>query len=71
MSPEIALKQIEEKGYDKPFQASGKQIVKLGINFSSETKTVDGWPRLEMKSCDMLAYILRPLVRNYETKMAI
>ncbi len=43
LSPEIALRQIEEKGYDKPFLASGKQIVKLGINFSSETKTVDGW----------------------------
>ena len=39
----IALKQIEEKGYDKPFLASGKQIIKLGINFSSETKTIDGW----------------------------
>ena len=43
LSPEIALKQIEEKGYDKPFLASGKQIIKLGINFSSETHTVDGW----------------------------
>ncbi len=43
LSPEIALRQIEEKGYDKPFLASGKQIIKLGINFSSETKTVDGW----------------------------
>ena len=42
-SPEIALKQIEEKGYDKPFLASGKQIIKLGINFSSVTHTVDGW----------------------------
>lgn len=42
-SPEIALKQIEEKGYDKPFLASCKQIIKLGINFSSETHTVDGW----------------------------
>ena len=42
-SPEIALKQIEEKGYDKPFLASGKQIIKLGVNFSSETHTVDGW----------------------------
>ena len=42
-SPEIALKQIEEKGYDKPFLVSGKQIIKLGINFSSETHTVDGW----------------------------
>ncbi len=42
-SPEIALKQIEEKGYDRPFLASGKQIIKLGINFSSDTKTIDGW----------------------------
>lgn len=42
-SAEVALKQIEEKGYDKPFLASGKNIIKLGINFSSETKTIDGW----------------------------
>ena len=42
-SADIALKQIEEKGYDKPFLASGKQIIKLGIKFSSETKTIDGW----------------------------
>ncbi len=42
-SPEVALGQIEEKGYDKPFLASGKQIIKLGINFSSETRTIDGW----------------------------
>lgn len=43
LSPEEALKQIDAKGYDKPFISSGKQIIKLGINFSSETKTVDGW----------------------------
>lgn len=43
LSPELALKQIEEKGYDKPFLASGKRIIKLGINFSSRTRTVDGW----------------------------
>ena len=42
-SPEVALKQIEERGYDRPFLASGKEIIKLGINFSSETHTVDGW----------------------------
>ena len=46
-SPEIALQQIEAKGYDKPFLASGKQIIKLGINFSSETRTVDGWKLAE------------------------
>lgn len=44
-SPETALKQIEEKGYGKPFLTSGKQIIKLGINFSSATRTVDGWAR--------------------------
>ena len=42
-SPEAALQQIEAKGYGKPFLASGKTIVKLGINFSSQTRTVDGW----------------------------
>ena len=44
-SPEAALSQIEEKGYAQPFLASGKQIIKLGINFSSETRCVDGWQR--------------------------
>ena len=43
LSPEEALKQIEAKGYDKPFLSSGKEIIKLGINFSSQTRTVDGW----------------------------
>ena len=42
-SPDIALKQIEAKAHDRPFLASGKQIIKLGINFSSETRTIDGW----------------------------
>lgn len=42
-NPEIALRQIAEKGYDKPFLASGKKIVKLGINFSSQTRNIDSW----------------------------
>ena len=47
VDPETALKQIEEKGYDRPFLASGKQIIRLGINFSSETRTVAGWKMAE------------------------
>ena len=43
ISPEAALTQIDEKGYDRPFLSSGKKIIKLGINFSSATRTVDGW----------------------------
>lgn len=42
-SPELALQQIEEKGYDKPFLSSGKTIFRIGVNFSSETRRIEGW----------------------------
>lgn len=38
-----ALRQIDEKGYVFPNAASGKHIVKIGANFSSEKKTLDEW----------------------------
>jgi hypothetical protein len=41
--PEVALAQIEEKGYATPYLADGRQIVKLGVNFSTETRTVAAW----------------------------
>ena len=40
---EEALRQIDEKGYMIPYQADGKRMVKIGISFSSETKTVEDW----------------------------
>lgn len=42
-SAEAALKQIEEKGYATRFAGSGKSVVRLGLNFSSKTRTIDGW----------------------------
>jgi len=42
-SAEGALQQIQEKGYAEKYQSLDKQIVGLGINFSSTTKSVDGW----------------------------
>jgi hypothetical protein len=42
-SAEVALKQIEEKGYATPYIADGREIVKLGISFSTETRTVSDW----------------------------
>ena len=42
-SPQEALNQIEEKGYADRFAGSGKNIVRLGLNFSSKTRTIDGW----------------------------
>ena len=42
-SADIALQQIQEKDYDGKYQSVEKQVVGLGINFSSATKSVNGW----------------------------
>lgn len=38
-----ALKQIDEKGYMVPFKADGRKLVKIGISFSTETRTINDW----------------------------
>ena len=38
-----ALDQINTKGYAIPYQADGRKVVKAGLNFSSETKTLTDW----------------------------
>ncbi len=40
---EEALKQIEEKGYAKPYSTDARTVYKIGVSFSSETGTVDDW----------------------------
>nr|WP_302829060.1 ATP-binding protein [uncultured Bacteroides sp.] len=40
-SAEEALKQIDEKGYLIPYQLDGKKLVKVGVNFSKETRNID------------------------------
>ncbi|MBO7164990.1 MAG: PD-(D/E)XK nuclease domain-containing protein, partial [Muribaculaceae bacterium] len=42
-SAEEALQQINDKGYALPFLSSGKKVFKIGINFSTETKSIDRW----------------------------
>ena len=42
-SAEDALKQIEDKGYAKPYAADNRKLIALGINFSSEKGTIDGF----------------------------
>jgi hypothetical protein len=42
---DAALKQIEERGYATPYLADGREIIKLGVNFSTETRTISGWRR--------------------------
>ena len=38
-----ALTQIKEKRYHEKYLASGKRITLVGINFSSESRTIDDW----------------------------
>lgn len=40
---EEALKQIEAKGYAAPFLNDPRQVVKIGVNFSSKTRNIDDW----------------------------
>ncbi len=42
-SAEKALAQINEKGYADPYRTDGRPIIKIGVNFSSEERTIEGW----------------------------
>lgn len=42
-SAEDALRQIEAKNYALPFAIDGRTITRIGINFSSTTRTIDSW----------------------------
>ncbi|OUO12418.1 hypothetical protein B5F91_14685 [Bacteroides sp. An322] len=38
-----ALRQIEEKGYARPYESDERTLYKIGVSFSSQTGTIDGW----------------------------
>ena len=38
-----ALKQIENKGYARPYEADARKLYKVGVNFSSTTGTIEDW----------------------------
>ena len=40
---EEALQQINDKGYANPFKADPRQVMKVGVEFSSETRNVSRW----------------------------
>lgn len=40
---EEALRQIEDKGYSRPYDSDSRPLFKVGVSFSSETGTVDDW----------------------------
>lgn len=42
-SAEEALRQIDDKGYLIPYSADGKRLVKVGINYDSQKRTIGDW----------------------------
>lgn len=38
-----ALRQIEEKGYARPYEADSRPVHRVGVSFSSRTGTIDDW----------------------------
>ena len=42
-SADEALQQIDNKGYAIPYEADGRMVVKVGINFSSKERTIKTW----------------------------
>ena len=42
-SAEDAIKQIDEKGYLIPYSADGKRLVKIGVNYDSDQRTIVDW----------------------------
>jgi hypothetical protein len=44
-TPQVALCQLEELNYALPYAMDGRKLVKLGVNFSTEKRTIDAWEK--------------------------
>jgi hypothetical protein len=40
---DVALRQIHERGYAQPYLGTGKQVMLLGIDFSTEQRNLAAW----------------------------
>jgi hypothetical protein len=46
---EVALTQIDEKGYAVPYLAGSRAVYKVGVVFSTKEKTLSEWKIVEAK----------------------
>ncbi len=44
-SADDALRQINEKGYAKPFALDSRKLIKVGVNFSLEKRCIEEWKK--------------------------
>lgn len=40
---DVALRQIDEKGYARPFEGDSRKLFKIGVNFSTATHRIEDW----------------------------
>jgi hypothetical protein len=40
---DVALQQIKDKGYETPYLTDNRKLIKVGVNFSTSTRTIDSW----------------------------
>lgn len=40
---EAALQQINERQYTRPFESDPRELLRIGVNFSSETRNIEKW----------------------------
>lgn len=40
---DVALRQIDEKGYTRPFEGDSRKLFKIGVNFSPATRRIEDW----------------------------
>lgn len=40
---DAALRQIDEKGYARPFEGDSRKLFKIGVNFSTATRRIEDW----------------------------
>jgi hypothetical protein len=46
-NPEVALKQIDDKGYAVPFMEGKRKVYKIGVNFSTQERSISEWKVVE------------------------
>lgn len=40
---DVALRQIDERGYARPFEGDSRKLFKIGVNFSTATRRIEDW----------------------------
>lgn len=42
-NPRKAIDQIYEKGYARPFEIDSRTVFLIGVDFSTQTRTINNW----------------------------